>query len=241
MTGVTPETVLWMLGLGITSFSVTNIDDLFVLAMFFSNPAFTVRQVVIGQYIGISLLVAISLVSYFVALLIPTPWIGLMGFLPIYIGVKHMLQLKASPEKTGAPMTETKAAPTSAYTHPPQTENTYPLQTENTYPTQTDAGRLAKYINPNIVSVATVTFANGGDNIGVYVPLFAGSSALQLVILVLVFLVMVAVWCVLGYYLVNNAIAGEQIKKYGPRLLPFFLIGLGVFILYNCKSYTLLL
>jgi cadmium resistance protein CadD (predicted permease) len=44
-------------------------------------------------------------------------------------------------------------------------------------------------------SVATVTFANGGDNIGVYVPVFASAGAVAVTVYVAVFLVLVAVWC----------------------------------------------
>ncbi len=42
---------------------------------------------------------------------------------------------------------------------------------------------------------------------------------------------MTLVWCALGYYLVNNALLGVRIRRYGRAALPFVLIGLGVWIL----------
>ncbi|HET7643201.1 MAG TPA: hypothetical protein VFK40_06820 [Nitrososphaeraceae archaeon] len=51
-----------LLILGISAFVSTNIDDIFLLIVFFSNSLkFPSYQVVIGQYIGIGILVAISI------------------------------------------------------------------------------------------------------------------------------------------------------------------------------------
>jgi len=51
-----------LLILGISAFVSTNIDDIFLLIVFFSNSLkFPSYQVVIGQYIGIEILVAISI------------------------------------------------------------------------------------------------------------------------------------------------------------------------------------
>jgi cadmium resistance protein CadD (predicted permease) len=46
-----------------------------------------------------------------------------------------------------------------------------------------------------VIQVATVTVANGGDNIGVYVPVFAVAGATGITTYVAVFLIGVAVWC----------------------------------------------
>ena len=49
-----------LIGIGISAFIATNIDDIFVLMFFFSNSTFEKGQVIAGQYLGIGLLVAIS-------------------------------------------------------------------------------------------------------------------------------------------------------------------------------------
>ena len=51
----------YLIVLDISAFVSTNIDDIFLLIMFFSNYLkFLPYQVVIGQYIGIGLLIVIS-------------------------------------------------------------------------------------------------------------------------------------------------------------------------------------
>ncbi|MGZ5489173.1 MAG: hypothetical protein ACXW2E_02430 [Nitrososphaeraceae archaeon] len=51
----------YLIVLGISAFVSTNIDDIFLLIMFFSNYLkFLPYQVVIGQYIGIGLIIAIT-------------------------------------------------------------------------------------------------------------------------------------------------------------------------------------
>jgi cadmium resistance protein CadD (predicted permease) len=83
----------------------------------------------------------------------------------------------------------------------------------------------------NVFQVAAVTFTNGGDNLGVYAPLFAGMSASNIFIVIMVFMVMVGVWCILAILMVENRFLGDKIEKYGHILLPFVLIGLGLLIL----------
>jgi cadmium resistance transport/sequestration family protein len=187
-----------LIGLGIAVFVSTNIDDIFVLMLFFADTKFSTGQVILGQFVGIGLLIAVSVVGALVALSIPAGIIGLMGLLPIGIGVKKLLDLRRA----------------------------------NGDEAQEDILSLRPSANGlRFVTVATVTIANGGDNIGVYVPLFATSTTGEIVALVIVWLLLVAVWCWAGYALVNRSFLGDTIRRVGDRLLPFVLIGLGVYIL----------
>jgi cadmium resistance protein CadD (predicted permease) len=79
-------------------------------------------------------------------------------------------------------------------------------------------------------TVAGVTLANGGDNLGVYIPLFATAPA-AIPVYVAAFSVMTLAWCALGYLLVNNPLVGDQVRRYGAVALPIVLIALGVYIL----------
>ncbi|MDO9319337.1 MAG: cadmium resistance transporter [Gammaproteobacteria bacterium] len=80
------------------------------------------------------------------------------------------------------------------------------------------------------LSIAGVTIANGGDNAGVYVPLFMNASE-SIVTYVLIFAVLTGVWCALGHALVNHRVLGSVIKRYGHLALPFVLMALGLYIL----------
>ena len=81
--------------------------------------------------------------------------------------------------------------------------------------------------------VATVTIANGGDNIGIYVPYFAGKSALALAVIGSVFVVMTAIWCFAGQWMVRNPLLGAPIRRVGHRVVPFVLMGIGAMVLFN--------
>jgi cadmium resistance protein CadD (predicted permease) len=197
------EPVLFTIALGIVAFTVTNIGDLFVLVMFFSNTSFSTKQVVTGQYIGVSSLIAISAVSYFAAFILPSVWIRLMGVFPIIIGIKNLVKRKTRKTPIACKM----------------------------QPTGESQPKIVRHPDHNILSVAIVSFADGGDNIAVYVPLFASSSLHQLFILLTVSLIMIGLWCTSAYCLLRNKIAGEQIRKYGNILFPFVLMGLGLVIL----------
>jgi cadmium resistance protein CadD (predicted permease) len=82
------------------------------------------------------------------------------------------------------------------------------------------------------LNVALVTIANGGDNIGVYIPLFASLPDSSYVSLyVISFLFLTGVLCYLAFYLTNHPKIKHAAETWGHKILPYFLILLGVFIL----------
>ncbi|BBZ29512.1 hypothetical protein MMAD_38070 [Mycolicibacterium madagascariense] len=84
---------------------------------------------------------------------------------------------------------------------------------------------------PTTWSVAAVTFANGGDNVGVYVPVFATSGATRTALYVVVFLVLLAGLLVAGRYLATRPAIASLLSRWGHVLLPVVLIVVGVAIL----------
>jgi cadmium resistance protein CadD (predicted permease) len=186
-----------LIPIGVAAFAATNIDDIFVLMMFFSSSmTFPVKQVVLGQYIGIGLLVAISALGSFISLAVPTYIIALLGIVPIVIGVKKLVVFRKKKEYNSNQAVQDKKN------------------------------------NLVFAAVAAVTFSNGGDNIGVYTPLFAKyNSVSQITALATIFMVMTAVWGITAYYLVNHPLVASKIRRIGHIILPFVLIGLGIYIL----------
>ncbi|WP_437948419.1 cadmium resistance transporter [Sorangium sp. So ce296] len=80
------------------------------------------------------------------------------------------------------------------------------------------------------LAVASVTIANGGDNLGVYIPLFSSTPG-HVPLHAAVFAVMTGALCALGHRLVHHPVLGSRIRRYGRAALPFVLIGLGLWIL----------
>ena len=174
--------------IGAVAFAVTDIDDLVLLVLWFSQPGRRVRSIVLGQYLGIGTLVAVSLVAGLLALAVPVQWLAWLGLLPIVLGVRLLL--------TGDGGDDEEADATAA----------------------------------SPVAVAAITIANGGDNLGVYIPLFASQPAAT-VTYVLIFAVGTAVWCGLGYALVSHPVAAHTLERWGHRILPWALIAIGAHIL----------
>ena len=106
---------------------------------------------------------------------------------------------------------------------------------------ETDDPRAAGSGVQNVLTVAAVTIANGGDNIGVYAPLFARTTRFEALELCAVFLVMTAVWCVLTQRFVNHPAVGRILQKHGDLLLPFVYIGLGAYILIQSGTVAMML
>lgn len=78
-----------------------------------------------------------------------------------------------------------------------------------------------------VMQIATVTFANGGDNIGVYVPVFSVTSFSGMTGYVSVFLIGVAFWCLAGWYFARHPAVARILTRWGHFILPVVLIGIG--------------
>ncbi len=80
--------------LAFTVYISTSIDYLFILLIVFSqnHTKKGLRQIFFGQYLGTGILVAVSLLAAYVLNFIPRDWIiGLLGLIPIYLGVRVAL------------------------------------------------------------------------------------------------------------------------------------------------------
>lgn len=84
-------------------------------------------------------------------------------------------------------------------------------------------------------SVAGVTAANGGDNLGVYVPVFTEQFA-AIPAFTVIFAVMTGLWCVGGNLLVNHRLIAATMRRLAARLLPWVLIVLGLGILAGARG-----
>lgn len=176
------------LGTAAAAFVGTNLDDIFMLMLFFARC--TVRRqkmhVVLGQYLGIGTLVLVSLLASAGLRVVPQEYLRLLGLLPIFLGIRAWMQR---------------------------------------------GGDGADVSGGNAWNVALVTIANGGDNLGVYIPLFTGFSAVQTVVCVTVFAGMTALWCFLGAKLAELPGLRRFLENYRSAIVPLVLTALGVYIL----------
>src|SRR3990170_8943095 len=69
--------------------------------VFFAKRSFPTTQIIVGQYVGMGLLLGVSLVGSLIALLIPHHLIGLVGLFPIAIGIKELVELRNRKDEDG--------------------------------------------------------------------------------------------------------------------------------------------
>ncbi len=194
---------------GVTAFSATNIDDFVILLLFFSqvNATFRDRHIVVGQYLGFTALVIASLPGFFGGLILSRNWIGLLGLVPIAIGLSSLLNHEGDLSEEVEPET--------------RPSDHYPI---------------TSFVSPQTYSVAAVTVANGSDNIGIYVPLFASTTFESILIILCVFFLLLGVWCYTAYKLAHQPVIAQVLARYVNTLVPFVLIGLGIFIVLESGS-----
>lgn len=90
----------------------------------------------------------------------------------------------------------------------------------------------------NVMAVALMTLTNGGDNVSVYVPLFrrldVGGTALTL----LVFAVLIAVWCAAALVIGRYARLVPAVVRAGRWLNPCLFIAIGLIVLVSTGVLT---
>src|SRR4051794_10840355 len=187
------------LGAAIVVFVATNVDDILLLAALFGS-ALRTRAVVAGQFIGMAVLTAVSVGAAYAATTVPGDWIRWLGLLPIALRLWLLLRLwqqRRSPDDDDDDDDDDVAAERN----------------------------LEARLHSQALAVAAITIANGGDNLGVYIPLFARDVSV-LPLYIVVFTVLTGAWCWLGWALVKNPVGGAVMKRWGHIILPFVLIAI---------------
>lgn len=187
------------------TFALTNIDDIFVLVTFFAeattSDSLTPWKVTLGQLLGFTTIMVISMIGFAVSLVLPAAPIGFLGLLPVLLGIWNFFGLFL-------PSAEEEATP----------------------PTRLKGVR-------SILKVALVTLMNGGDNIGTYIPLFSQTKGAEIVVYVVVYYILLGVWCLTAWLIMRQRHILALAQKYVEYLLPFLYMGLGVFIIVQSECY----
>lgn len=194
-----------------TAFSVTNIDDIVILVLLFSrlDKRFRGIHVVTGQFLGIAALVGASLIGFAGRAIFPEAWIGLLGLVPISLGLSNLVDYLNSSGRKSQDMTG---------------ETTLGLVS------------MSGIGWAGMLGVASLTIANGSDNIGVYMPLFAHQDSSQLIVTLCVFAMMTLCWCFVAWRLTKEPLIALMLHRYGSALVPVVLIAIGSLILVDSHA-----
>ncbi len=216
----------WLEGTIATGIAVavaTTLDDNIYLTSFFGKVSrtFRPRHVVAGEFLGFTILVGISMIGFFVGLVIPDMWLGLLGCLPIIIGINQLLGKGDDGDHDIVEEVEKV-----------HTEVGRPRIKQSLWSTLRD---------PKTHRVTAVHVSNGGNNIAVYVPLFASSSLPSLGVILTMCYMTVGFWCCCSYSLTRFPGISALVARYGSKICPLILIYLGLSIFVKAQSYKLLL
>jgi cadmium resistance protein CadD (predicted permease) len=144
-----------------------------------------------------------SLLGVFGRQTLPHGSLALLGLLPIALGVRRWQQAGGI-----------AIAPPPAVDDSPSGSGL------------TGAGPLAEGLG-----MAGLTLANGSDNIGVYLPLFAQADRATVTVTLVTFAAALALWMALAWSLTRAPALAPLLQRYGSALVPAVLIGLGLLIL----------
>lgn len=186
-------------------FAATNIDHLALLALWFvhgQNRPGTTARICAGQYVGFGVILAVTLVlSTISGLVIPQEYLRFLGLIPLALGVKAAIG--EIRERVGSRDCEGE---------------------------DEGEGQL-KGKKVSVGAVALVTMANGGDEIAVYLPVFALSTWWQIALFCAVFLVLAGVLLALARFITGRMGLAEVLERFEAIIFPSVLILLGVLIL----------
>ncbi|PZO36643.1 MAG: transporter [Pseudanabaena frigida] len=210
--------------IGLATAVATTFDDNIYLTSFFSqvNRTFRPKHVVVGELLGFTALVLISLVGFLIGLAIPSTWIGLLGILPILIGLNNLINLNKDDSDEDKSENLKRNAKIRGF----------------------DSRKRSLWEvlrDPQTYRVSSVTISNGGNNLGIYIPLFASSSIQNLSVIIPVCYSTVSFWLFLSYSLTHLPGITFILSRYARKIFPFVLMWLGFRILMDSKSYTLFL
>lgn len=198
------------IGTACLTFIVTNIDDAFVLVTFFAESSstsanLTPLKITLGQYIGFTVILLISLIGFAVAVALPSEPIGFWGLLPILLGVWKFFGL-LFPKRGGTEDDE-----------------------------EEESKRIANA--KSVFKVAIITVMNEGDNISTYIPLFSQAQGAEIAVYVIVYYILVGVWCFVAFLIMKQKHVLRVAEKYAAHIIPFLYIGLGIYIVVKSRCY----
>ena len=191
----------------IATFIATGIDELIVLTVLFvyyKNRG-QVKDIYIGQQLSMLVLLGISLLAVFGITFIPPRYIGLLGLVPIGMGLKVLFFGEDDQEVE-----------------------------------EKELVQKSKKFSSLILSVAFIAVAGGAEELTIYIPYFASLNLLNLIVALIIFNLLVPVWCTLCKKISKIKRVEEKIEKYERIIIPIVFIGLGIFVLIENNTLSLI-
>jgi cadmium resistance protein CadD (predicted permease) len=209
------------LGVAAAAFVGTNVDNAVVaMAMVAGAPLDRARRIAAGQLFGFVLLVVVAAAGAAILFEFSTAVVGLLGLVPLAIGVRGLVLLARHRESDAAGDGDA-------------TERSTRRRPSRFRPEQRAVGR-------GFTAAALVTIAAGGDNLAVYIPLFRVGGATNIGATAAVFVVGEALvtWLILAGG--RHPKARGAMQRVGHVAVPILLCCVGVLVLVQADTFSLL-
>ncbi len=93
-------------------------------------------------------------------------------------------------------------------------------------------------VTGGLTGVIGLAIANGGDDVGVYMPVFRALDVRDVALTIVVFAVGVAVWCLMGAWLVSHRRVTGVIQMWGHWIIPAVFVLIGVYVFYKAGLFS---
>jgi cadmium resistance protein CadD (predicted permease) len=212
------------LGVAAAAFVGTNVDNTVVaMVMVAGAPVERARRIAVGQAIGFVVLVVVAIAAAAVLFEFSTAVVGLLGLVPLTIGVRGLVALARR-----HPDGEAEANAAAGV----DGDGDVRKRRWRPHTEQRAVGR-------SVTAAALVTIAAGGDNLAVYIPLFRVGGAANVGAIVAVFVVGEALvtWVILAGG--RHPKARGAMVRMGHVAVPILLCCVGVLVLVQAGTFSL--
>lgn len=83
------------------AFVATNLDNFFLLLSFLTMPSVRIKSVFLGFITGMLILIGISATATLLPALIPVKYLGLLGIIPITVGIRQLIATSRGLDPSG--------------------------------------------------------------------------------------------------------------------------------------------
>lgn len=187
------------------TFMATNMDELFILMTLYLSvdEQSRKREIILGQFLGLSFLIALSVLGSIGTNILPTQYLPLFGIIPIFLGVKGIIAYFNQQKKQ--------------------------LKGNKTSQLLVSKEPMIK----KVLEITAIFITSGADNIGLYIPLFTKQTKEEMFWTILAFFALLPIWNLFAQSLANLPLLKKTIHKYKNIIAPLVFVFLGLYLLFS--------
>ncbi len=203
------------LGIAAAAFIGTNIDNTLVtMAMVAGAPVERAHRIAAGQLVGFAILVAVAAAGAIILFEFSPAVVGLLGLVPLAIGVKGLVGLERAPARSGGAGGDGRR--------------------------RGHSGAADRAVGRSLTAAVLVTIGAGGDNLAAYIPLFRVGGTTNIAGIVIVFAIGEVAVTAAVLSGGRHPKARGMMDRLGAVAVPVLLCCIGVLVMLEAGTFSLL-